>query len=247
VREVLARLWIRTLMHVAPASPLALRLAAWPLGPYKDKRALLRYLGDRPYVSPLAQVSCPNLQLAPQCFIDDYVTIYAHPGATGAVHLAENVHLYRWSMIELGAGSGSLTIGANTYLQAGCTLNSFVSSIRIGQNCMIATRCVFMPYQHGRGDATRPMREQGLTSRGDIAIEDDVWLGAQVCVMDGVTIGRGAIVGAGAVVTKDIPPAAIAAGVPARVLRMRHATDDPTATLDSTPYTNTAFTGLRRD
>jgi acetyltransferase-like isoleucine patch superfamily enzyme len=168
------------------------------------------------------------LHLSRHCFIDDYVTLYAHPQATGAIRLGENVHLYRWTVVELGGGAGSLDIGANSYLQAGCTLNPFQSSIRIGQNCMIATHCTFMPYQHSYGDITRPMREQPLTSRGEIVLEDDVWLGAQVCVLDGVTIGRGAIIGAGAVVTKDIPPYAIAAGVPARVLRTRDATKDAT-------------------
>jgi acetyltransferase-like isoleucine patch superfamily enzyme len=150
------------------------------------------------------------------------VTIYAHPQAQGKVHLERNVHLYRWSVIELGNGNGSLSIGANTYLQAGCTLNPFISNITIGANCMIATRCVFMPYQHGHADPNRPLREQPLTSRGDIVIEDDVWLGAQVCVMDGVVIGKGSIVGAGAVVTKDVPPNSLAVGVPARVIRQRH-------------------------
>ena len=87
---------------------------------------------------------------------------------------------------------------------------------------MIAPRCAFTPYQHGFADTQRPMREQPLTSNGDIVIEDDVWLGLNVCVMDGVTIGTGAIIGAGAVVTKDIPPFAIAGGVPARVLRDRN-------------------------
>jgi acetyltransferase-like isoleucine patch superfamily enzyme len=52
-------------------------------------------------------------------------------------------------------------------------------------------------------------------------LEDDVWLGVNVAVMDGVTIGQGAIVGAGAVVTKDIPPYAIAGGVPARLIGVR--------------------------
>jgi acetyltransferase-like isoleucine patch superfamily enzyme len=234
LREMMVRTWVRSMVQLSAVAPFCLRLAELPLGPYKDKRILLRYLGDRPYISPLAQVSCANLQLGPKCFIDDFVTIYAHPQAQGAIHLERNVHLYRWSIIELGNGSGTLRIGANTYLQAGCVLNPFISNITIGANCMIATRCVFMPYQHGHADPNLPMREQPLTSRGDIVIEDDVWLGAQVCVMDGVVIGKGAIVGAGAVVTKDVPPNTLAVGVPARVIRQRHE-DKPSPALMGLP------------
>lgn len=208
------------MLRLIPISPLFLRLAGLPLGPYKDKRKLLKYLGQRPYVSPRAEISC-LMQIGPKCFIDDYVTIYIHPKGRGEVHLAENVHIYRWSMIELGEGESSLQVGKNTYIQSGCILNAFVGNITIGANCMIAPRCTFMPYQHGFADTSRPMREQTLTSKGDIVLEDDVWLGANVTVTDGVTIGQGAIVGAGAVVTKDIPAYAIAGGVPARVLRYR--------------------------
>jgi acetyltransferase-like isoleucine patch superfamily enzyme len=100
-------------------------------------------------------------------------------------------------------------------------LNAFKSNIFIGANCMIATGCAFMPYQHGFADTRHPVRKQPLTSRGDIIIEDDVWLGVNASVMDGITIGQGAIIGAGAVVTQDIPAHAIAVGVPARVIRFR--------------------------
>ncbi|MCK4816024.1 acyltransferase, partial [bacterium] len=57
--------------------------------------------------------------------------------------------------------------------------------------------------------------------KGDIVIEDDVWLGMGVKIMDGVHIGRGAIIGAGAVVTRDVPSAAVAVGVPAKVVKIR--------------------------
>ncbi|HLF26879.1 MAG TPA: acyltransferase [Anaerolineae bacterium] len=219
--DILLKLWLKTWMPLSTMSPRFTRLAALPLGPYKDKRKFLRYSGDRPYVSPKAQIKCAALRLGPKCFIDDYVTVYAHPGARGGVYLDRQVALYRWSMIELGQGTSSVRIGANTHIQSGCVLNAFVGSILIGANCMIAPRCGFTPYQHGFADAGRPMCEQPLTSQGDIVVEDDVWLGLNVCVMDGVTIGKGAIVGAGAVVTKDIPPYAIAGGVPARVIRLR--------------------------
>jgi acetyltransferase-like isoleucine patch superfamily enzyme len=221
LQGILAKTWIQTMLHLSPVSPLFTHLASLPLGPYKDKRALLDYMGKGSYISPRAQIKCPELIMGPKCFIDDYVTIYAHRGACGSVHLEQNVHIYRWSIIELGKGEGSISIGANTFIQPGCILNAFVGNIHIGANCMIAPHCAFTPYQHGYVDTHRPMREQPLTSRGDIVIEDDVWLGVNVCVMDGVTIGQGAIVGAGAVVTNDIPRYAIAGGIPARVIRFR--------------------------
>lgn len=221
LQDVLRDTWIRAMLQLSPLSPVFTYLAGLPLGPYKDKRRLLRYLGGRPYISPRAQIGCSRLEIGPGCFIDDYVTIYAHEGAQGGVYLGDDVSIYRWSVIELGKGEGSVRIGSQTHIQAGCNLNAFVGNIVIGANCMIAPRCAFMPYQHSFADVHRPMREQPLTSRGDVVIEDDVWLGLNVCVMDGVTIGRGAVVGAGAVVTKDIPPYAMAGGVPARVIRFR--------------------------
>ena len=69
--------------------------------------------------------------------------------------------------------------------------------------------------------ANEPIRSQPLQTKGGIVIEDDVWLGFGVIVLDGVRIGKGAVIGAGSVVTKDIPEGAIAAGIPARVIKMR--------------------------
>lgn len=65
-----------------------------------------------------------------------------------------------------------------------------------------------------------PIREQGVTREG-IIIEDDCWLGSGVKVLDGVTIGKGCVIGANSVVTKDIPPYSVAVGAPARVIKKR--------------------------
>lgn len=197
---------------------VCLRLAAAMRGPYKDKKVLAN-LTRRPFISPRAQVSAKNLGIGPHCFIDDYVTIYAHPDG-GRIALGEGVHLYRGTIIEVGAG-GSVTIGPNTHIQSGCNLKGFLGSLHIGADVQMAPGCGFSPYAHQFGDTTRPIREQGITTRGDIVIEDDVWIGLNVSVLDGVRIGRGAVIGAGSVVTKNIPAYAIAAGAPAKVIRYR--------------------------
>ncbi len=66
-----------------------------------------------------------------------------------------------------------------------------------------------------------PIMEQGVYTRGRLTIGDDVWLGAGAVVLDGVKVGKGCIIGAGAVVTKDLPDYSIAAGVPAKVIKSR--------------------------
>ncbi|MEM4725254.1 MAG: acyltransferase [Candidatus Hadarchaeum sp.] len=194
------------------------RLAEALVGPYKDRR-ILAQVTSRPYVSPHAQIKCPRLQIGPHCFIDDRVTIYAHPDG-GEVRLGERVHLYRDTIIEIGAG-GSVVIGDNTHIQASCNIKGFLGSVIIGRNVQIAPHCAFSPYEHNFEDRAAPICAQGIRSAGDIVLEDDVWLGVGVKVLEGVRIGRGAVIGAGAVVTKDVPEYAIAVGVPARVIRRR--------------------------
>ncbi|MCA9936785.1 MAG: hypothetical protein KC415_22775 [Anaerolineales bacterium] len=74
--------------------------------------------------------------------------------------------------------------------------------------------------KHGFADVQRPISEQGYTN-APIVIEDDVWIGFQAVILPGVTVGKGSIIGAGAVVTKDVPPYSIMGGVPARLIRQR--------------------------
>lgn len=99
----------------------------------------------------------------------------------------------------------------------------------IGNYCSIAPECVFLSGGEHRYDglSTYPFRTKlGLTenesvTRGPIVLEDDVWLGFRTTVMSGVTIGKGAVVAAGALVTKDVPPYAIVGGVPAKIIKYR--------------------------
>jgi acetyltransferase-like isoleucine patch superfamily enzyme len=114
---------------------------------------------------------------------------------------------------------GWISVGRNVGINPYCVLYGH-GGLEIGDNVMIATSCILIPAGHNFSDLDTPICQQGLTCRG-IRIDDDVWLAARVTVLDGVTIGKGAVVGAGAVVTRDIPPGAIAVGVPARVVGMR--------------------------
>ena len=66
-----------------------------------------------------------------------------------------------------------------------------------------------------------PMRGQGSTPARKVTVSSDVWIGARVIILPGVTIGQGAIIAAGAVVTKDVPPFSVVGGVPARVIKFR--------------------------
>lgn len=126
----------------------------------------------------------------------------------------------------------AVTVGQGTY--GDLDIRHFGNpkeAVRIGNYCSIGPECVFMTGGEHRYDglSTYPMRTKlGLCANesitaGPIVLEDDVWLGMRVLVMSGVTIGRGAVVAAGAVVTKDVPAYAIVGGVPAKVIKYRFA------------------------
>lgn len=113
------------------------------------------------------------------------------------------------------------------------TLNEWIyvdgfGGVDIGDNVRIAHRTTIMSSDHRYQDPNRPIHEQGLVC-GPVRIHDGVWIGCNATILMGVTIGEGAIIGAGAVVTKDVPPFAIAVGVPARVVGRRGVDADAAA------------------
>ncbi len=104
-------------------------------------------------------------------------------------------------------------IGAYGYV--GCS-----GYVEIGNHVMMGPRVSLLAENHNFEDTCVPMQRQGVT-RSFIIIEDDVWLGAGVTVLAGVRIGRGAVIAAGAVVTRDVPPYAVVGGVPAKLIKDR--------------------------
>ena len=116
-----------------------------------------------------------------------------------------------------------LIVGARTYINRGTILDASESLI-IGVDCMIGPFCYVTDHDHGIASGLSPA-SQPLISRAT-HVGDRVWLGAHVIILKGVTIGCDAVVAAGAVVTKDVPPGSRVAGVPARSLTYSQSNDD---------------------
>jgi acetyltransferase-like isoleucine patch superfamily enzyme len=156
-----------------------------------------------------------NISLGSNVIIEDYVTLNAKTGKIDirdGVFLSRNCYLNSFpdGLIKIGAGSG---IGLNSSLHGG-------GGIIIGNNVMVAQQCVLLSQAHNYSDLRMPIKEQGI-EKAKVTIEDDAWIGSGVKILPGVNIGKGAIVGAGSVVTKDLPAYSISYGIPAQVKRLR--------------------------
>ena len=115
-----------------------------------------------------------------------------------------------------------LVIGNRVALNFGVHINADRGGkIRIGDNVIIGPMCILRAADHIFTHKNIPIRDQQSVP-GVITIEDDVWLGGGVIVLKDVTIGRSSVIGAGSVVTRDIPPFSVAVGNPARVIRNRN-------------------------
>lgn len=113
---------------------------------------------------------------------------------------------------------GRITIGAGSFLNQNVMVAA-LTLVEIGEHCMFANGCVITDANHRFDDPRKPVPWQGFTSKGPTRIGNNVWCGAHVVVTSGVTIGERCVIGAGSVVTSDIPPFSVAAGAPARVIR----------------------------
>ena len=135
----------------------------------------------------------------------------------GWVSFRDNVTIWFPEGVRIGSGS---MVGENCFLDG-------YGGLTIGRDVLIAHNSSLIAEDHGYATRQIPIRRQPKTA-GAIVVGDDVWIGCGVRVLKGATIGDGAIIAAGAVVTKDVPPYAIVGGIPGRVLAMRP--DDAEAT-----------------
>lgn len=124
----------------------------------------------------------------------------------------------------------NIRIGRYTYGPIDILSSSQAPSLKIGDFCSIAHEVTFVTVSGHPIDhlSTFPFRVMMLQNaevealdKGGIVVDDDVWIGYRATILDGVHIGQGAVIGAGAVVTKDVPPYAVVGGVPAKVIRFR--------------------------
>jgi acetyltransferase-like isoleucine patch superfamily enzyme len=133
------------------------------------------------------------------------------------------VRFGRWAWIgdgtKIRCHEGQVRIGAKTVLGQECTISAY-QSVSIGEQCILADRVMLIDFDHNVAEVERPIRAQGIYKR-DVRVGNNVWIGYGAQILRGVTVGDNAIVGASAVVTRDVPANAVVGGSPARVIRMR--------------------------
>jgi acetyltransferase-like isoleucine patch superfamily enzyme len=112
---------------------------------------------------------------------------------------------------------GHVTIGDNVFFNRGCYV-AVHEALTIGDNCLFGEHVSIHDENHNLGRGCDPIGSRGFTT-APIVIGKNVWVGAKATILQGVHIGDNAVIGANAVVTRDIPPNAIAVGIPARVVR----------------------------
>lgn len=148
--------------------------------------------------------------------------VYLH-GVPGGISIGDNTFIMHHSMLHVfnfrNLPQAGIHIGNNCFIGEFNIIRG-QGGVRIGNDVYTGPMVQMVAVNHVYEDPARPIREQGITAQG-IVIEDDVWIGANVTIVDGVTVGRGSVIGAGAVVTRDIPPYSIAIGTPAKPVKDR--------------------------
>ncbi|GHA56824.1 acetyltransferase [Pontibacter akesuensis] len=127
--------------------------------------------------------------------------------------IGENAVIEDYAVIN--NGMGHVHIGRNTFIGL---FNVIIGPVTLGENIIFAQNVVLSGLNHGYKDISVPIKKQPCTT-AEIRIEDDCWIGANVVVTAGVSIGKHSIVAAGSVVTKNVPPYTIVGGNPARILK----------------------------
>ncbi len=199
---------------------------------FKKSTMLIRGLLQRPFyrqakgilfIGKKCNIKCKNkIKFLGSATIEDYVKIDAL--SKDGIIIGNNFSIGRNSIIECTGVLRELGEYLEIEENVGIAANAFIAvrgKVKIGRNTIIGPNVSIHAENHNFKTTDKPIRLQGATRKG-IKIGEDCWIGSRVTILDGVKIGNHAIVGAGAVVTKDVPDYAIVGGVPAKVIKMRN-------------------------
>jgi len=135
--------------------------------------------------------------------------------------VADDVVIDAFVKIKFTGGEGDIVIGNGTYINSGCVLYSG-NGIVMGKDVLVAANCTFAPVNHEFRSRSKTIKEQRfMPSRGGIIIEDDVWIGAGVVILDGTVIRKGCVIGAGSIVSGTTEEYGIYAGNPLQLKKTR--------------------------
>lgn len=150
-----------------------------------------------------------TVHIGEHCFIAPEAQLFAEPN--------RDIRMGNRCMIAADCFlHGPITLGDEVAINHGCSFDGGRVGIKIGSQTRIANNVTIYAFNHGMAP-NAPVYQQASNSKG-ISIGNDVWIGAQAGIVDGVTIGDHAVVGMGSIVTKDVPDWAIVAGNPAKVI-----------------------------
>lgn len=160
-----------------------------------------------------------KITLGDDSFIDDFAVLDAKGEEDKGIFIDNNVIVGRNTI--LSCKGGSIHLGDFANISANCSLLS-ETQITVGRHTFLAGQCFLVAGGNHSFERTDiPIMFQPSVRKGGITIEEDCWLGASVVVLDGVSLEKGCVIGAGAVVTKSFPAYSVAAGVPARTVKLR--------------------------
>lgn len=137
------------------------------------------------------------------------------------ITIGEDVMIDSFVKIKFAGGLGDIVIGNNTFINSGCVLYSG-NGIKIGSDVLIASNCTIAAVNHQYIDGTKLISDQGfMDSKGGVTIEDDVWIGAGVVLLDGAHIKKGCVIGAGCIINKQLEEYGVYVGNPLKCIRYR--------------------------
>lgn len=181
-------------------------------------RSQCRHMGNNVTIgSDVSIVNPHNVSLGNHVNIDKRCTLIAR--SDRGITLGDGVNLKHGVYLDTENTEGYIEIGSRVYIGTGCCLHGHQGLV-IGDHTLLAQNITITPYSHKFEDPHQTIIKQGGHTR-KITIGRDCYLGMGVCVLWSADIGDGAVIGAGSVVVKSVPPYHVALGVPAKVIRRR--------------------------